>query len=722
MKMKRGLSIVAVMLIMIGDNNSLLAQKTPVKTNATGKNPKTTNVVHVGIQAIYFVRNRQIKIRWAPVNEVSWRMAMKYGFIIERRTILRDNNMLTGADQIRSFVSYQAIKDSLKYWEHIIEINDNAAVMAQALYGETFDVDLNNAAKTGKAPGPTATLLSKAEENKQRFLFGMYAADNDYPVAVLAGLGYIDTATRINEKYFYRIYSAGPKTLVKSDTAMLFVSPLEISELPQASDVSAEPSSKSIVLSWDMERTKSYYNGFIIQRSTDGGNTFRNLTNKPYTSLGQNSNPDLPSAVVFTDTAVTEGASYKYRVAGISVFGERGPWSSIATCKSLPLLEGVPGITGIQMNATGTAGVNWYFEDSIRKKISGFEIQYASITEGPYNSIVKNIEPAVSSAMLPDTLAAGYIVVKAISAEGISRTSFPYLYQPEDSIPPRSPTGLSGVADSNGHVVLKWLPNPEKDLLGYKVFRTMNKGTEYAVLVDTVWYNTTYYDTLDMRLINNKIYYSVSALDFRHNQSSLAKGIEVLKPDVIPPTAPVFADYKLGDGKVDLEWVNSTDDDVAEFFLFRKLVDANRWDTLLRTKKKDLTRYSDDKIIPERKYSYRIAVIDEAGHFSPETKTLTIITLPKLTRKVIDNIETDVDREKKMIYLRWKLTEGIAIKNIEIFRGDEKEPLNLYKVIGGKVNELLDNELLANTRYKYGIRAMLENGQYSEMVIKEVNY
>lgn len=714
-KIKALITAAAIMALTM----SASAQTAGVKrTNV----PKGAGSVHVGIQATYFVKNNQIKIRWAPVNDVSWRMCMKYGFIIERRTVVRNNEMVTGAAQIKSFVSYPAIKDSLPYWERYAAINDYAAVMAQALYGEKFEVDINNAGKKVSPSNTGATLLGKAEENKQRYLFGMYAADNDFNVAQMAGLGFLDTATKANEKYFYRIFCAGPRSLIKSDTALLFISPVEIGELPQAAEITAAPSSHSVVLSWDMERTKSYYNGFLIERSSDGGTTYQPLNDRPYSSLEQNSNPDMPNSVVYTDTAVQTNITYTYRVAGMSIFGERGPWSKSTTCKSLALLAGVPGITGLDVSLSGATSVRWFFEDSIRNQLSGFEVQHARSEEGPYNLLLKDIPPQSSMAELPDSMAAGYLIVKAVSKEGISRTSFPYLYQPEDSTAPSVPKGITGVADSNGHVVLKWLPNPEKDLLGYKVFRTMNKGQEYAVLVDTVWYGTTFYDTLDTRLINNKIYYSVTALDYRFNQSPLAKGVEVIKPDLIPPTAPVFADYKIGDGKVDLEWVNSSDEDVAIFYLFRKAADASAWDTIWQTKKKDITKYTDDKVNPEKKYYYRIAVADESGHISPETKTLTVMTLPKLAGKVISGLESDVDRDKRLVYLHWKLTEGVKVNSIEIFRGDEKEPMSLYKVIDGKVNELLDNDLMVNTRYKYGIRAMLSTGQYTELVLKEVNY
>ena len=520
----------------------------PSRPATTKKQVKSKpSPVKMGVQATYYIKNNHIMLRWAPVNEESWRYGSKYGYVLERRTIVRDEKLLTGPEQIKSFQSFPFIKDSLVHWEKVAMYNDNAAVMAQAIYGESFEVDIN---KTGNVAASGPSLLSKAEENKQRFLFGLYAADNDFTVASRAGLGYIDTSVKTNEKYFYRIYSAAPKNLVTKDTALLFVSFQDIAQLPQTADIYIEPSNNSLVLTWDMERTKSYYNSFIIQRSDDGGKTFKSITRRPYSSMGQGNNPHMPNSVMFVDTAVQTGSTYKYRVGGLSIFGEKGPWSTIAEAKTLPLLDGVPGIQGIRLNTQGDALVNWYFEDSIRPKISGFEVNHSPTQDGIYKKIIGNIGATASEVKIPDTVAAGYLIVKAISKEGISRTSFPYLYQPEDSIPPSAPIGVTAKIDTTGRVELKWLPNSEKDLLGYKVFRTMVKGTEHAVLVDTIWSSNIFYDTLDLKLKNRKVYYTVTALDFRSNQSSMSKEIEVIKPDIIPPTPPVFSDYKLKDKAV----------------------------------------------------------------------------------------------------------------------------------------------------------------------------
>jgi hypothetical protein len=714
--------IVWAIVLLIGFGLKLQAQQKLPKP-ANPKNNQTQKAAKpgpakMGVKAVYYIKNNKIKVRWAPADEQSWRLGNKYGYILERRTLMRNDSLLSRGEMLQSFRTYLFMKDSLKYWEPMLAINDNAAVMAQALFGETFELDLNKT-NTGQSKGES--LLSKSQEAKQRYLFAMYAADNDFSVAERAGLGFVDTATKFTEQYFYRIYSAAPKHLVKSDTVLLLISFKDLMPLPASADITTEPSNKSIVLSWDLERTKNYYNSFIIQRSADTGRTYRNLNQIPYTSMAQGSNPGQPNSLVFVDTLVETGKNYQYRVSGITIFGERGPWSKIAEAKCLPFLEGVPGIQSIGLGKAGEPILKWYFEDSIRSKIAGFDVHYSPVANGVYNSILSNIPTDKSEVFLPDTLASGYLIVKAVSKEGISRTSFPYLYQMEDSIPPNSPSGLSASIDSTGKVELKWLPNPEKDLLGYKVFRTMIKGTEHAILVDTVWYGTDYRDTLDLKLMNRKVYYAVTALDYRFNQSPLSADVEVIKPDIIPPTAPVFADYKLSTGAVELFWVNPVEEDLHEVRVLRKS-GVTDWTVVFSTRDSSKRIFKDTNVDPDKKYSYKLQAVDSSRLQSPEAQILTIQTLPVVNRKLISSFEFDVDRTKRLIYLRWNMPDKTQVKSIEIFRGSSEEPISLYKVLDGKTRDMLDNDLLVNTKYKYGIRLVLSNGTYSDLVTKEINY
>lgn len=710
------MKVFSLLILFFGLAIQVEAQQKPV-AKPVAKPPQKPLRITTSIKATYFVENKKVLVRWAPSNEEGWRLGNKYGYIFERRTITRDGKLLGGG--MNGYFSYLVKRpDSLKEWLPVIDTNNNAAVMAQALYGESFELDLNKRATGGNGP----SILSRAEENKQRYVFAMYAADNDFNVAGFAGLGFEDTTAKRNETYFYRIYPAASKLLVKSDTAMLVVSLKDSFPLPNAPELVAEGSNNSILLNWDIERTKGYYNSFIIQRSEDGGKNFENLTKDPYASFSEGSNPAMPNSIAYVDTAIVPQKKYQYRICGNTIFNHKGPWSAPAEGHSLALLEGVPGIRGIRIDEKGKAIVNWYYEDSVRKKVQHFQLTWSPVQEGPYTVVVDKVSSASSQQELPDNLTAGYLVVKAVSKEGISRTSFPYLYQPEDSLPPAAPIGVTATIDSTGKVVLKWLPNAEKDLWGYKVFRTLTPGAEPAILVDTVWKQNTFNDTLSLKMMNRRVYYSVSALDLRNNQSVLSKLVMVEKPDIIPPSPPVFKNYILKERSVFIEWINSTDDDVADNILFRKENNSTEWKKVFSTKNTGISQYTDTGVAADKKYNYKLVAKDSSGLESKMGQELTLTTLPLNNRSGIVKIDAEVDREKKLLYLHWKIAEKLQVKSFEVFKGDEKEPLSLYKVLDGKSIDMLDNELTVNTKYKYGVRAVFADGHFSDIIIKEVIY
>jgi uncharacterized protein len=704
------LMLLAAMQPVLAQQRRTAPARPAPRNAAAAANPITTR-----IEATHFVKGNRVLLRWAPMNEEGWRLANKYGYMLQKFTLSKDGQPLGGKN---AFASFELKPDSLQYWMPLVDSNDNAAIMAQALYGDNFQLGLNSQAANQAGP----SLLGKAATNKQRFAFALLAADNDFAIANAAGLGFADTVVNTKEKYFYRIFINAPKKLVHCDTGLVFVDMRDSFPLPKAPEMNTESSKQSVVLSWDMDRLREYYVSYYIERSDDNGETFHQLNDLPFTSFAQGSDPRRPNSLVYTDTALTNFKEYQYRIKGNTIFGEAGPYSDVVKTQSLSLLEGVPGIETIRLDEKGKPVVCWYFEDSIRPKVKNFDLEYAGKIDGDYQPLIKGMPSTAKEVLLPDSLSFAYLRIKAYSLEGgLSRTSFPYLYQPEDSTPPAPPVGLKGRVDSSGVVMLEWLPNAEKDLLGYKVFRTLVKDHEYEILVDTVYYNTKFNDTLDMKMKNRKVYYTVSALDTRHNQSRKGQPLMLEKPDVIPPSASVFTDFKNGDKQVELFWVNSVDDDLALVRLYRREGNGE-WKTVFESGDTSKHHFVDKTVEPDKKYTYRLTAFDNGGLASQEAPVLNLQTMPLQIRKVIKEVSAQVDREKRLLYLNWICEQKADIKQIEIYRGDEKEGMSLYKVLSGGDRDMLENELTVNTLYKYGVRALLKNGQYSDFVVKEVKY
>ena len=116
-----------------------------------------------------------------------------------------------------------------------------------------------------------------------------------------------------------------------------------------------------------------------------------------------------------------------------------------------------------------------------------------------------------------------------------------------DEQPPRVPTALSGSA-GDGQAFLFWEANPEEDLQGYNVYRSLLAGGPYRNRVNTAPLEIPEY--LDTGTDNNVTYtYAVTAVDRSGNESSLSGKVSVtvgegddppVGDDLTPPSPPIL--------------------------------------------------------------------------------------------------------------------------------------------------------------------------------------
>jgi len=126
-------------------------------------------------------KTNSILLRWGVNNKFAWKYGNQYGYTIERTTVLRDGKPLT--TPVKVTLTGGAIKPKpFQAWESLVNSNDMAAVAAQAIYGEDFE--MNNAANN-----KMVNVIQQSEELDRRFGFSLFAIDQDFEVAQFAGLG-----------------------------------------------------------------------------------------------------------------------------------------------------------------------------------------------------------------------------------------------------------------------------------------------------------------------------------------------------------------------------------------------------------------------------------------------------------------------------------------------------------------------------------------------------
>ena len=130
-------------------------------------------------------------------------------------------------------------------------------------------------------------------------------------------------------------------------------------------------------------------------------------------------------------------------------------------------------------------------------------------------------------------------------------------------------------------------------------------------------------DSIPLNVLTEDIYYRVNAVDLRSNTSDFSNIIKLEKPDIVPPNASIFTNYKVLKNSVKINFVTSTSKDVESIILQRKLGDNDFEDiTLLSTEK----QYEDVNVASNTKYTYRIVTIDDAGNTTYSPTNLSITT------------------------------------------------------------------------------------------------
>ncbi|WP_456315332.1 fibronectin type III domain-containing protein [Pseudomonas shirazensis] len=650
------------------------------------------------IQVIARIQKNKILLRWAVTTPIAWKKLNKYGYTIERYTVTRDNKTLTSPEKV---ILAKVLKpEPLENWEKLIESNDNAAILAQAIYGEDFAV-------TGK--NNLESIVNLSEETEQRFTFALFSADKDFEIAKKAGLGFEDSTPKINEKYAYRVLSNVPETELSIDYGGLFLGLKEYEPLPKPMDFTAHFTDSNTMLSWNFKTLDHAYGSYYIERSIDKIN-FKRITEKPYTSLNQqNSNNNR----IFYVDSIVNNTMYSYRIQGVSSFGELGPYSQIVSGKGKAILKFVPHLTVKEFKDDTTVNLIWEFPKEGDDEISGFELNRSDAEDNNYKTVVKNISPKSRNFVYNKLSATNYFTLTAIGKNGNSRTSFPMLVQPVDSIPPSKPIGLKGVIDSLGVVKLSWTHNKEKDLLGYRIYKAYNPNEEYSQVTISPSEPNTFEDKVVVKTLNSKVYYKIIAVDYRFNMSDFSEPLILKKPDLIAPASPAFTNYEIKDGSVFLEWANSSSEDVAVHQLYRKENDQKDWILVFETNNKE-EKFQDKSVKDGSLYKYAIFAKDESNLVSNPSPGVNLFVPKYSVMPAIKGFFAQVNKNTNTIDLSWEYSNN-EVDNFEIYKASNKDSLQLIQIVTGKTKRLSDPTITINTIYKYGIRAVFKDGRTSQM-------
>ena len=217
------------------------------------------------------------------------------------------------------------------------------------------------------------------------------------------------------------------------------------------------------------------------------------------------------------------------------------------------------------------------------------------------------------------------------------------------------------------------------------------------------------------------MFYTIVAVDKRYNNSEYSEVLELKKPDIIPPSAPIFKKYNVSNNGVRLSWILSASDDVAKHQLYRKnKSNDSEWVLVFETND-TLSSYEDISVAAATKYTYKIQAKDERGLISADSPSITVETPSNTEDKVIKGLNAVVNREQNSITLSWrKLPE--EIKELVIYKAKKEKTPATWRQLPAKLTEVIDKNISPSNIYIYQVRPVYANGSYGKLEVLEVNY
>ena len=590
----------------------------------------------------------KVLLRWAVDQPLAWKTANEVGFWIERATISRNGEAVVPIER-KQLVSQPLKPKPLEDWEELANQDQSVAILAQALYGDSFEVS---------TPGnQIGQVFAINDELEQRFTFALVAAEQNFEASKLAGWAIEDETVMAGEKYVYSVSVATPgQSISNIKNGTVYASPDLFEALPKPIGLTGIFSDKKVGLSWNFNLLQNVYTNYQVERSKDNI-SFEKLNGVPIFSAQQPK--DATEISLFYTDSIPNNTNFYYRVKGKTAFGETGPNSEVIQGTAEADLGFIPRIYQKQLPTDNKVILHWEFKEEGNKLIDKFELRKANTNKGPFSTVIDNIPIAARKITYEGLDRVNYFIIAAIGKNGVESESYASLVQPVDSIPPSPPSGLEGVVDTIGIVKLSWANNLEEDLGGYRIYRSYNPNNEFSEVTRATLIKTSYADTIAAANLNREIYYKILAEDQRYNRSQFSNVLTIEKPDNIPPSSPILNNYEVTTDGIILLWIPSSSVDVASHKVYRKKGSAQErlWEKLHESSSSNDSTFIDSTVEEPSVYSYTVVATDSTGLESLPSKPINIMWNGRNIKEEDIRFSGTVNRELRFINLTWNVKD-----------------------------------------------------------------
>lgn len=665
-----------------------------------------------------------VVLRWAAHDAAIWILANHYGWNIYRD---KTESELTEGDTVFTIkLNSEPIRPlSLEEMQRRYDSTHTyVGVAAQALYGPSYF-------NPKESDGMENYIFRRDQEQTQRQVMAYLAAEGHPDAADALGLRFVDRTVKKGEVYTYHVECLIPRDIARLPIQVLDVvcQPFSRSENQLVQKISfLQNSPFTAFIFWPKNQLSGYY----VERSEDNGKNWISLTEAPifghdpskddYEVFGDDIGRLLVGHVGFIDSLKLD-KKYVYRVRGFDAFGDYAPSRKSETFQMEDLIPPtIPVLEFIVPEDNKVCTLNWFVEKT-DDDLKGFVVTFSDGPEGPWSRITDVLPPDTRQWVDKNAYdrGRGFYRLFAMDKSGNVSYSLSQINNIEDDIAPSAPTGLVGVVDTSGVVLLEWNENPEKDVLGYRVYFANQLDHDFMQKTGRRYEENSFWDTLSMHTLTKYIYYYVVAEDNSHNFSLPSDTLAIPVPDIVPPGAAVLKDHTQTDESVTFSWMQSTSNDVVAYVVYRKKDNEKQWKQVRIFHPEELEpgahiTFTDYPEPSATNYNYCIEVFDNSRLSSGKTGQTTVrfrgasvVEIPLTLKASLNKAKTCANLEFTYEYKSKKDYYGVIYKSVN---GEPAYPCASFH--RGE-NKYTDCNLKAGDKVTYTVQMFLGAGKRSQV-------
>ncbi|MRI83285.1 MAG: hypothetical protein C6I00_02590 [Nitratiruptor sp.] len=319
----------------------------------------------------------------------------------------------------------------------------------------------------------------------------------------------------------------------------------------------------------------------------------------------------------YLDRKLDPDTLYLYTVSALSKKRESKP-CKVVEAKTLPIPDSVPFISAIdhlprQIKLIWRPHPYLRVERYILQRRGASETKWREIAKIPHRLNVEYIDRGLKDNQIY------YYRLFAQSCDGI--LSKPSKIVKASTKPrPKMVQGLEASTNLPRKIVLHWKPNPEPDIIHYKVYKSLFEVGPYVVAAKVK--GREYTDKIDEDGVRR--YYKVTAVD-RDGLESFKQYVPVVGQTLPKPLPPLITEKSFDGSRLVLRWRSPDGRAVRYMVKKREIVGLFKYNDYT-FKNIRSTSFIDTKFQPNARYIYKVYAIDRYGLISKPSEEITIST------------------------------------------------------------------------------------------------